>query len=143
MWTLKHDISSPKFYNSSSIHNSKEKLLCTSRTSTTTSIFASILSMTNDICVNYSIAPQAYNVLNTHDHQISGCKILSRLIHSHVPNVGGIDGDVQYYLTTLSFNNREQHEDFHSRIIRIQQEIILSGETVSPTRLLFQNMKEF
>ena len=45
-----------------------------------------------------------------------------------------MNGDVQYYLATLAFKNREKLEYFHSRIIRLQQEIILYGETVSPTR---------
>ena len=52
-----------------------------------------------------------------------------------------MNGDVQYYLATLAFNNGKQLEYFHGRIIIIQQEIILSGEIVSPTRLLFQCMK--
>ena len=43
----------------------------------------------------------------------------------------------------MVFKNEKQPEDFHSRIIRLQQEIILSGETLSPTRLLFQYTKEF
>ena len=54
-----------------------------------------------------------------------------------------MNGDVQSDLSTLEFNNREQLEDFHSIIFRLQQEITLSGETVSPARLLFQYMKEF
>ena len=37
--------------------------------------------------------------------------------------------------------NGEQLEDFHSRILRLQQEFMLYGEIVSPTRLLFQYMK--
>ena len=41
----------------------------------------------------------------------------------------------------MTFNNREQLEDFNIRILIFQQEIILSGETVSPIRLLFQFMK--
>ena len=52
-----------------------------------------------------------------------------------------MNGDVQSDISTLVFKNGEQHEDFHSRILRIQQEIILSGEIVSPNRLLFQYMK--
>ena len=35
----------------------------------------------------------------------------------------------------------EKLKYFHSRILILQQEIILSGETVPPTRLLFQYMK--
>ena len=52
-----------------------------------------------------------------------------------------MNGDVQYDLSTLAFKNREQLEKFYSRVLRLQQEIILSGETVFPTRLLFQYMK--
>ena len=51
-------------------------------------------------------------------------------------HLGGINGDVQSDLSTLKFKNGEQLEDFHSRIIRLQQEIILSGETLSNTRLI-------
>ena len=47
-----------------------------------------------------------------------------------------MNGDVQSDLATLAFNNGEQLEDFHSRILRLQQEIMLSGEIV-----LFQYMK--
>ena len=49
--------------------------------------------------------------------------------------------DFQSDLATLEFNNREQLEDFHNIIIRLQQEIILSVETISSTRLLLQYMK--
>ena len=52
-----------------------------------------------------------------------------------------MNGDVQSDLDTLTFRNGEQLEYFHSRILRLQQEIILSGEIFSPTRLLIQYMK--
>ena len=52
-----------------------------------------------------------------------------------------MNGSVQSNLATLAFNNGEQLEDFHSKILRLQQEIMLSGEIVSPTRILFQYMK--
>ena len=87
------------------------------------------------------MAPQVYKVINTHYRGISGWKVISILLHSRSPHPGGINGDVQYDLATLVFKNREQLEDFHSRIIRIQQEIILSGETVSDTKLLFHYIK--
>ena len=87
------------------------------------------------------MATQAYKMFGTHAHEISRWTILSRLIHSRAPHLGGINGGVQYDIATLAFNNGEQLEYFHSRIIRLQQEIILSGEIVSPTRLLFQYMK--
>ena len=54
-----------------------------------------------------------------------------------------MNGDVQSNLATLAFKNREQLEDFHRRILRLQQEIILSGEILSPTRLIFQYTKAF
>ena len=52
-----------------------------------------------------------------------------------------MNGNVQSDLATLAFRNGEQLEDFHSRILRLQLEIMLSGEIVSPTKLLFQYMK--
>ena len=52
-----------------------------------------------------------------------------------------MNGDVQYDLSTLAFNNGEQLEAFHSIILILRQEITLSEETVSPTRLLLQYMK--
>ena len=72
------------------------------------------------------MAPQAYKVFRTHAHDISGWTILSRLIHSRAPHLGGMNSDVQSDLTTLAFKNGEQLEDFHISILRIQQEIILS-----------------
>ena len=52
-----------------------------------------------------------------------------------------MNGNFQSYLDTLQFNNGEQLEDFHSRILILQQKFIFSDETVSPTRLLFHYMK--
>ena len=51
--------------------------------------------------------------------------------------------DVQSDLSILAFKSREKLEDFHSRILRLQQEIILYGETESPKRLLLHYMKGF
>ena len=53
-----------------------------------------------------------------------------------------MNGDVHSDLATLDLNNGEQIEDFHIRIIRLQQEIILSGETVPSMGLLLQYTKE-
>ena len=52
-----------------------------------------------------------------------------------------MNGDVQSDLATLAFRNGEQLDDFHSRILRLQPEIMLSGEIISPNRLLIQYMK--
>ena len=52
-----------------------------------------------------------------------------------------MNGDVQSNLANLASYNREKVEDSHSRILKLQQEIILSGENLSPTRLLFQYTK--
>ena len=52
-----------------------------------------------------------------------------------------MNGDDKSDLTTLVFKNRKQTEGFHSRVIITQQEIILSVETVSPAKLLFQYIK--
>ena len=87
------------------------------------------------------MAPQAYKVFSTHAHEISWCTILSRLLYLHAPHLGGTNVNVQSDLATLAFKNGEQPEDFRSRIIRLQQEIMLSGQIVSPTRLIFQYME--
>ena len=71
--------------------------------------------------------PQAYKVVNTHAHEISGWTILSRIIHARTPNIGGINGDVHPELATLVFKNGKQLEEFHNIILRLQQEINLSG----------------
>ena len=65
-----------------------------------------LLDMTNDTCVKSSMAPQAYKVVSTHDNEISGCTIFSIILHSRDPHLGGMNGDVQSDLATLSFNNR-------------------------------------
>ena len=84
---------------------------------------------------------QAYKVFTTHAHEILWRKIISILLLARDPNLGDTNGDVQSDLSSLAFNNRWQLEDFHRRIIRLQQEINLPGETDSPTRLLLQHMK--
>ena len=73
--------------------------------------------MTNDTCVKSFMSPQAYKVVSTHSHEISLWTILSRLIHSRAPHLGGMNGDVQSDLATLAFNNGEQLEYFHSSIL--------------------------
>ena len=52
-----------------------------------------------------------------------------------------MNGDIKYDIATLAFKNGEQLENFHRKIIRLQQEIMLYGEIVAPDRLLFQCMK--
>ena len=89
------------------------------------------------------MANQAYKVFIIHAHEISGWKILPRLLHWCSPHLGGMDGDVQSDIATLAFKNWEQLEDFHIKTLRLHQEIIISVETVSPTRLLLQYTKEF
>ena len=87
------------------------------------------------------MAHQDYKVVNTHANEISGWEILSRLLHARSPYLGGINSDVNSDLSTLAFNNGEQLEYFHSIIIRLQQEINLSGVNFSPTILIFQYTK--
>ena len=40
-----------------------------------------LVEMTNETCVKYSMAPQAYKVVSTHAHEIPGWTIISRPIH--------------------------------------------------------------
>ena len=97
--------------------------------------------MTNATCVKSSMELQAYKVVSTHAHDISGWNILSRILHSRAHHFGGMNGYVQSDLATLAFKNGEQLEYFHSIILRLQQEIMLSGEIFSPSRLIFQYTK--
>ena len=73
------------------------------------------------------MAPQAYKFGSTHAHDISGWTILSRLLHSRAPHLGRMNGDVQSDLATLAFKKGAQIEDFHSRILIFQKEMMLSG----------------
>ena len=98
-----------------------------------------IVAMTNEACVKSSMKPHAYKVVINHSHEISGRIILSRLLHSRAPHLGMMNGDVQSDLSTLAFKNGEQLEYFHSKILRLQQEITISGETVYN---LFQPMTD-
>ena len=52
-----------------------------------------------------------------------------------------MNDDVQSDISTLTFKNGKQLEYFRSRVLRLQQEIIISGEIFSPTGLLFHYMK--
>ena len=87
------------------------------------------------------MAPQAYKVVRTHAYEISEWTIISRILHSRAPHLGGMNGDVKSDLATLEFNNGEQLGNFNILTLRLQQEIILSGETESPTIFKFHYMK--
>ena len=80
-----------------------------------------LVAMTNDTSVKSSMAPQAYKVVSTHAHEISGWTILSRILYSRAPHLGGMNGYVKSDLATLAFRNGEQLEYFHGRILRLQQ----------------------
>ena len=81
---------------------------------------------------------QAYNIVNTHVHEISGWTIISKLIHARAPHLGGMNVDVRTDLVTLESKNGEQLETFLRKIIWLQQAIIIYGEPVYPTIILFQ-----
>ena len=97
--------------------------------------------MTNDTCVKSSIPTQSYKVISTRAMKSQERTILYLILHSRATNLGGTNGDVQSDLATLAFKKIEQLEDFHIIILILQHEIMISGETFSPTRLLFQFMK--
>ena len=50
---------------------------------------------------------------------------------------------VHYELYTPELIKVEQPEVFHSRILRLQQQISLYGETISSTRLYLQYIKTY
>ena len=58
------------------------------------------------------MAPQSYKVVSTHDHEISGWTILSILLHSRAPHLGGMNCNVQSDIATLAFNNGEKLKIF-------------------------------
>ena len=89
------------------------------------------------------MALYAYKLVSTHAHDIWVWKILSRLIHVRASHIGWMNGDVKSNLFTMELKNGEQLEYFHIRIIILQEEIILCGENVSPTRFIFQYMMSF
>ena len=82
-----------------------------------------LTEMTNGTCVKYSMEPQAYKVVITHAHEIPVWKNIPRLFHEHATNLGGMNVDVHYELSTLEFNNGEQLEYLHSRILMLQQKL--------------------
>ena len=63
------------------------------------------------------MVPQAYKVVITHAHEISGWTIIYRLLHSCAPHLGGMNSDVNSVLATLELKNGEQLEYFHSSIL--------------------------
>ena len=80
-----------------------------------------LVAFTNDTCVKYFMTPQAYKVVNIHTYKILGWTILSRIIHSQHPHIGGMNDDVQYELGTMALNNREQLGYIYCRILKLQR----------------------
>ena len=66
-----------------------------------------LVEINNYTCVKYSMAPQDYKVIITRAHEISGWKILYRLLHYRFPHLGGINGDAQSDLNTLTLDKGE------------------------------------
>ena len=64
-----------------------------------------LVAMSNDTCVEYSMTSQVYEVVGTNSHEVSGWTIISGLLHSLDPNLGGTNGDVQPDLSTMALNN--------------------------------------
>ena len=58
------------------------------------------------------MSPRAYKVISTHEHEFSGWKNLSIILHSNFPHLGDMNGDVQSDLATLALNNGEQPKYF-------------------------------
>ena len=62
--------------------------------------------MTNYTCVKSSISSQAYKIVSTNYHEISGWKIISRLIHWCAPHLGEMNNYVQSDLFILELKKR-------------------------------------
>lgn len=99
------------------------------------------LSLMNNTYTNDNTAPQEYKVIIIHDHEVSGCNLISRIIHARSYHTRGINGDFKYDLSNLTFKQVKQLEEFHGSIISLHQEFFLSSETISPTRIIFHHMK--
>ena len=69
----------------------------------TSLVHSMFLLFTNDTCVKYPMSSQAYKVVNTNACEISGWGILSRLIHSCAPRLGGINCYVQSVILFLTW----------------------------------------
>ena len=69
-----------------------------------------LLALTNYTCVKYSMSTQAWKVFTTHAHEISGYKIISRIIHARDPHLGVMNVDIQSDIVTLELKNVEQIE---------------------------------
>ena len=95
-----------------------------------------LVEFTNYTCINNSLYLEGSKFITTYGHEISLCNLLSWLIHSHAPHLGGDTGGVHTDLATLFFKNGEHLEDFYNHIICLQQYIGLSSEKVSPAMIL-------
>ena len=97
----------------------------------------------NDTCVKYSMETQAYKVVNTYAHEISVWTILSILLHSHAPHLGGMNGGVKSDLTNLAFKNEEQLECFSLYNYHTSTGNYPIWKTFSPNIFIFRYMKTF
>ena len=79
------------------------------------------MALTNENRIKSSTEDQVYKVVTTHAHEISGCKIISILLHAQEPHLGVMDCDIHYELSTLELKQEEKLENFHIRILRLQQ----------------------
>ena len=61
-----------------------------------------LVALTNETCVKYSMVPQAYKVVITHAHEISGWTIIYRLLYSCALHLGRMNSDVIFDLATLA-----------------------------------------
>ena len=56
--------------------------------------------------------PQAFKVVTTHAHKMLVCTILSITISDRYSHLGGMNGDVKYYLSRLELKNGENLKNF-------------------------------
>ena len=50
------------------------------------------------------MAPQSYRDVTTHENEILGWSIISRILHEQAPNIRGMNIYVHSELVTLAFN---------------------------------------
>ena len=95
-------------------------------------------ALTNFTCIISYMTPQYCKFFTDQAHKLSGCTIISRLLHDRSSHLVTMGGDTQSELATLVFKQEEKVESFHGRTLRLHKETNIYGETVSPTRILLQ-----
>ena len=92
-----------------------------------------LLALKNDTWIRSYMSPQAYKVTTILDNEVSGWTIISRNLHARAPYLEGINGYVQYNSANLAFKTREKLDEFHVRVLRLQNLVLWIATTAIST----------